>query len=42
MNVDLSGDDDWLEWNLGRSRAERAAQGLPIDRTTPCETTDEP
>jgi two-component system sensor histidine kinase BaeS len=32
-------DDDWLEWNLGTSRAERATKGLSIDETATCVST---
>lgn len=29
-------DDDWLSWNYGRSRADRAMRGITIDRATDC------
>jgi signal transduction histidine kinase len=32
-------DDDWLEWNLGTSRAARAMKGLSIDKTATCVST---
>ena len=32
-------DDDLLEWNYGRARAESAAKGLSTDRTANCEST---
>jgi hypothetical protein len=34
-------DDDWLEWNLGTSRAVRATKGLSINKTATCESTPE-
>ena len=33
-------DDDWLEWNIGRIRADRAVRGLSIDKNATCESTD--
>ncbi len=38
-NVGSTHGDDWLEWNLGRSRADRATQGLEVDQTVVCEST---
>lgn len=32
-------DDDWLSWNYGRARADKAAQGLSIDTTANCMST---
>ncbi len=31
--------DDWLEWNLGRWRAEQAARGLTVDTSADCVST---
>jgi len=31
--------DDWLEWNLGRSRAEQAARGVTVDEAADCVST---
>lgn len=31
-------DDDWLSWNYGRARADRAAQGSSTDTTANCES----
>ena len=37
--LDRTSDDDWLEWNLGRSRAEDAARGLTVDSSAECVST---
>jgi hypothetical protein len=37
--LELPRDDDWLEWNLGRSRAESASRGLTVDSTVDCAST---
>ena len=36
---ELTSDDDWLEWNLGRSRAEAAGRGLTVDSSVECVST---
>lgn len=33
-------DDDWLGWNYGRARADRAVRGLSLDTATTCESTN--
>ncbi len=38
-NMDLTSDDDWLEWNLGRSRAADAARGLTVASSSDCVST---
>ncbi len=38
-HLELSDEDDWLEWNLGRSRAERAGRGLTVDESADCVST---
>jgi hypothetical protein len=37
--LDLTSDDDWLEWNLGRWRAERADAGRTVDTSASCVST---
>ena len=37
--LERTSDDDWLEWNLGRSRAEDAIRGLSVPSTTGCVST---
>ncbi|MFZ0140291.1 MAG: DUF4173 domain-containing protein, partial [Aeromicrobium sp.] len=38
-HLELRNDDDWLEWNLGRSRAERAGGGVNVDESADCVST---
>ncbi len=37
--MDQPSDDDWLEWNLGRWRAERADGGRSVDSSAECVST---
>ncbi|MGH3474354.1 MAG: DUF4153 domain-containing protein [Aeromicrobium sp.] len=37
--LDLTSDDDWLEWNLGRWRADRADGGRTVDSSAECVST---
>ncbi len=37
--LDRTSDDDWLEWNLGRWRAERAGGGRTVDTSASCVST---
>jgi hypothetical protein len=37
--LELTSDDDWLEWNLGRSRAERVDGGRTVDTSALCVST---
>jgi two-component system, OmpR family, sensor histidine kinase BaeS len=37
--LERTSDDDWLEWNLGRYRAEQAARGLTVDSSADCIST---
>ena len=38
-HLELTHEDDWLEWNLGRSRAERAGRGVNVDESADCVST---
>ena len=37
--LELPSDDDWLEWNLGRWRADRADGGRTVDTSASCVST---